>query len=51
MYKSFASCIAREVGADLDNIISTSILAALIKISDEIRSLKIKTLSLTGICR
>ena len=45
MYKSFASCIASEVGADLDNIISTSILAALIKISDEIRSLKIKTLS------
>lgn len=42
MYKSFASCIASEVGADLDNIISTSILAALIKISDEIRSLKLK---------
>ena len=51
MYKSFASCIASEVGADLDNIISTSVLATLIKISDEIRSLKIKTLSLTGICR
>ena len=51
MYKSFASCIVSEVRADLDNIIPTSILAALIKISDEIRSLKIKTLSLTGICR
>ena len=51
MYKSFASCIASEVGADLDNIISTSILAALIKISDEIRSLKLKPYLLTGICR
>ena len=50
MYKSFASCIVSEVRADLDNIIPTSILAALIKISDEIRSLKIKTLSFTGIC-
>ena len=51
MVKSFTSCIASKVGEDLENIIPTSILAALIKISDEIRSLKIKTLSLTGICR
>ena len=46
MYKSFASCIASEVGADLDNIIPTPILAALIKISNEIRPLKIKILSM-----
>ena len=51
MVKSFTSCIASKVGEDLENIIPTSILAALIKISDEIRQLKIKTLSLTGICR
>ncbi len=51
MFKSLASCIASEVGADLDNIIPTPILDALIKISDEIRPLKIKTLSLTDICR
>lgn len=51
MVKSFTSCMASKVGEDLENIIPTSILAALIKISDEIRPLKIKTLSLTGICR
>ena len=51
MFKSLASCIASEEGADLDNIIPTPILAALIKISNEIRPLKIKILSLTGICR
>ena len=46
MVKSFTSCIASKVGEDLENIIPTSILAALIKISDEIRPVSYTHLTL-----
>ena len=37
IFKSLANCTASVVGADLDRITPTPILAALIKISEEIR--------------
>ena len=50
IFKSLANCTASVVGADLDRITPTPILAALIKISEEIRPLNISTLFLTEIC-
>lgn len=51
MFRSLAKVTASVVGADLDKMTPTPIFAALIKISDEIRPLKINTLSRTVICR
>ena len=45
MFRSLAKVTASVVGADLDKMTPTPIFAALIKISDEIRPLKINTLS------
>ena len=47
IFKSLANVIAKVVGADLDNITPTPILAAFNNISDEIRPLNISTLFLT----
>ena len=47
IFKSCASLTASDVGADLDNITPTPILAALIKISDEMRPLNIRAVSYT----
>ena len=50
IFKSCASVMASVVGADLERITPTPILAALINISEEILPLNISTLLRTGIC-
>ena len=49
IFKSSARVMANVVGADFERMIPTPIFAALINISDDIRPLKMSTLSRIGI--